>query len=123
MLAPRWAMALAALTSCSRPTGDRPPVPDAAPSAAASCEGALRRARLALSIELGPLPGALPRLERGLTIAARSCARGGWPLPLRRCVADVPLLGADSGSAGLWRCLPLVPAALRRELEPELRQL
>lgn len=85
----------------------------------ASCEAVLGQLRRVLTVELAPIPGATVPLARALAIGARSCAEDGWPLPLRRCVLEVPLAGAVPA---LLHCAELAPPELRRRLEREVRE-
>lgn len=92
-------------------------------AAVPDCGRALLNVRSLLTIALARIPGAIGPLQRGLAIAEASCREDAWPEPLRRCLAEVPLVGADGSTAGLWRCEEHVPPSVRAKLEPKLRAL
>lgn len=92
-----------------------PPAPDVEPT---SCEAVLGQLRRSLTVELAGLPGATVPLAKALAIGARSCAEDDWPMPLRRCVLEVPLVDAVPA---LLRCAELAPE-LRARLEREIRE-
>lgn len=115
--------AVGLLGGCGRERAEPAPDPSRAAADArvdpASCEAVLGQLRRVLTVELAPIPGATVPLARALAIGARSCAEDGWPLPLRRCVLEVPLVGAVPA---LLQCAELAPLELRQRLEREVRE-
>lgn len=118
-----FAGAVGLLGGCGRERAE--PAPASSRTAAdakvdpASCKAVLGQLRRVLTVELAPIPGATVPLARALAIGARSCAEDGWPLSLRRCVLEVPLIGAVPA---LFQCAELAPPELRQRLEREVRE-
>jgi hypothetical protein len=120
-------VATVALIGCDRrpqPAAElAPPNAVDAGEPALDCGSVIAHLRTLLVLEFSPIPGAMGTISRACTIADRSCRRDQWPLSMRRCARQVPLVGAGGGTAGLSRCLATVPAALRATLEHELNAL